>query len=247
MFGAEEGMFLGHTISKDIIQACGEKAQGIINMPSPRTLKDMQSQNEKLASLNRFLSKAAEKSLLFFKILKWSIKKSNFAWTEEAEKALKEMKKHMMYLPTLTALIKGETLIIYLSVAEEAISTVLLVERDDKQIVVYFVGWAVQPPEVNCSLIEKLVISPCPRDKEAKEILPNFLAKVPSEKASLAEEPMEELTKGAANIWKLFTGGSSNDGGSGIGLILTSPEGIELNCVLRFEFNALDNEAEYEA
>ncbi|GJZ56569.1 hypothetical protein Tco_0611762 [Tanacetum coccineum] len=190
MFGAEEGMFLGHTISKDIIQACGEKAQAIINMPSPRTLKDMQSQNGKLASLNRFLSKAAEKSLLFFKTLKRSIKKSNFAWTEEAEKALKEN--------------------------EETYDVPSNSNRSHQR-------------------------------RDADNIFIYFLAKVPSEKASLAEEPMEELTKGAANIWKLFTGGSSNDGGSGIGLILTSPEGIELNCVLRFEFNALDNEAEYEA
>ncbi|GJW00812.1 reverse transcriptase domain-containing protein [Tanacetum coccineum] len=49
--------------------------------------------------------------------------------TEEAEKALKAMKKQMAKLPTLTAPVEGETLIIYLIAAEEAISAVLLVKR----------------------------------------------------------------------------------------------------------------------
>ncbi|GKD90496.1 hypothetical protein Tco_1366003 [Tanacetum coccineum] len=117
-FGATEGMFLGHFINKDGIQACSEKTQAVINVPSPRTLKEVQSLNEKLASLNRFLSKAAEKSLPFFKTLKRCIKKSDFAWMEEAEKALKDMKKQIEELPTLTAPIEGETLIMYISTVE---------------------------------------------------------------------------------------------------------------------------------
>ncbi|GKD92213.1 reverse transcriptase domain-containing protein [Tanacetum coccineum] len=83
-------------------------------------LKEVQSLNGKLASLNRFLSKAAEKSLSFFKTLKRCIKKSDFVWTEEANKALQEMKKQMAELPTLTAQIEGETLIMYISAAEKA-------------------------------------------------------------------------------------------------------------------------------
>ncbi|GKB09195.1 hypothetical protein Tco_0837507 [Tanacetum coccineum] len=43
--------------------------------------------NGKLASLNRFLSKSAEKSLPLFKTLKKCIKKSDFHWTPEAEQA----------------------------------------------------------------------------------------------------------------------------------------------------------------
>ena len=42
-------------------------------------------------------------------------------------------------------------------------------------------------------------------------------------------------------------GGSSNDGGSGAGLILISPEGHRMHCALRFRFKASNNEAEYEA
>ena len=48
-------------------------------------------------------------------------------------------------------------------------------------------------------------------------------------------------------IWKLSVGGATNAQGSGAGLILTSPEGIDIEYALRFGFQASNNEAEYEA
>ena len=48
-------------------------------------------------------------------------------------------------------------------------------------------------------------------------------------------------------IWKLSVDGASNAQGSGVGLILTSPEGIDIEHALRFGFHASNNEAEYEA
>ena len=48
-------------------------------------------------------------------------------------------------------------------------------------------------------------------------------------------------------IWKLSVDGASNVQGSGASLILTSPEGIDIEYALRFGFHASNNEAEYEA
>ena len=48
-------------------------------------------------------------------------------------------------------------------------------------------------------------------------------------------------------IWKLSVDGATNAQGSGVGLILTSPEGIDIEYALRFGFQASNNEAEYEA
>ena len=47
-------------------------------------------------------------------------------------------------------------------------------------------------------------------------------------------------------IWKLFINGAANAQGSGAGLILTSPEGIDIEYAVRFGFQASNNEAEYE-
>ena len=48
-------------------------------------------------------------------------------------------------------------------------------------------------------------------------------------------------------IWKLSVDGAANAQGSDVGLILTSPEGIDIEYALRFGFQASNNEAEYEA
>ncbi|GKE18573.1 reverse transcriptase domain-containing protein [Tanacetum coccineum] len=111
---------------------------------SPGCLKDVQKLNGKPASLNRFLSKSAEKSLPFFKTLKKCTKKSDFQWTQEAEVAFKQMKKLIADLPMLTAPKERDELIMYLAAAKEAINTVLMTEKDGKQMPVYFVSRALR-------------------------------------------------------------------------------------------------------
>ncbi|GKF88679.1 reverse transcriptase domain-containing protein, partial [Tanacetum coccineum] len=75
-----------------------------------------------------------EKSLPFFKTLKNCTKKSDFQWTLEAEEAFKQMKKLISELPTLTAPREREELIIYLAAAKEAISAVLMTDREGRQM-----------------------------------------------------------------------------------------------------------------
>ncbi|GKA93818.1 reverse transcriptase domain-containing protein [Tanacetum coccineum] len=139
-FGVEEGMFLGYKVN----------AKG---------LKDVQKLNGKLASLNRFLAKSAEKSLPFFKTLKKCTKKSDFHWTTEAEEAFRQMKQLIAELPMLTAPMEKEELIVYLAAAKEAVSAVLMTEREAKQMPIYFVSRALRGPELNYTSMEKLVLA----------------------------------------------------------------------------------------
>ncbi|GKD67715.1 reverse transcriptase domain-containing protein, partial [Tanacetum coccineum] len=101
----------------------------------------------------------AKKSLPFFKALKKCTKKSDFQWTAEAEVAFKQMKKLIAELPTLTAPIEKEELIVYLAVALEAVSVVLMTGREAKQMPVYFVSRAQQSPKINYTPAEKLVLA----------------------------------------------------------------------------------------
>nr|GEW84380.1 reverse transcriptase domain-containing protein [Tanacetum cinerariifolium] len=85
--------------------------------------------------------------------------------------------------------------------------------------------------------------------KEAKDIyrgqvLADFIAKRPDEDGLLVEIQVEEAV---LDPWTLFTDGSLYLEGSGAGLILTNPKGVEFTYALRFEFEAFNNEAEYEA
>ena len=64
---------------------------------------------------------------------------------------------------------------------------------------------------------------------------------------ALAEPTKDARATTDLSTWKLSVDGASNEQGSGAGLILTSPEGINIEYALRFGFHTSNNEAEYEA
>ncbi|GJV62620.1 reverse transcriptase domain-containing protein [Tanacetum coccineum] len=83
-----------------------------------------------------------------------------------------------------------------------------------------------------------------PRVSVKGQILADFIVERPEEDSpDTLMESEEELL----DPWILFTDGSSCTDGSGAGLILTNPEGMEFTYALRFRFDATNNEAEYEA
>ena len=78
--------------------------------------------------------------------------------------------------------------------------------------------------------------------------------------AEFTEPPIEEL-ESAGNMdekligtisqyylptWEVYVDGASNQKGSGVGLILVSPEKVIIEKSLRLDFSATNNEAEYE-
>ncbi|GJR52188.1 reverse transcriptase domain-containing protein [Tanacetum coccineum] len=84
-FGVKEGKFLGYMVTSEGIRANPAKTKDIAEIQSPRTWGEMQSLAGKLAALNRFLSRSAEKSLPFFETLKDITKKNkdDYRWTEK--------------------------------------------------------------------------------------------------------------------------------------------------------------------
>ncbi|GJR78642.1 reverse transcriptase domain-containing protein [Tanacetum coccineum] len=237
-FRVKEGMFLGYQVNTKGIKICLDKVDVVLSLQSPKCLKDVQKLNGKLASLNRFLAKSAEKSLPFFKMLKKCTKKSDFLWTEESESAFKQMKELIAKLPMLTTPEEKEELIIYLAASKEAVSAVLMTEREAKQMPIYFVSRALRGPEVNYTSMEK------PRISVKGQVLADFIVERPEEEdpgvSTKVEEPLSAQ-------WTLFTDGSSCVDGCGVGVILTNPEGTEFTYALRFQFKTTNNEAEYEA
>ena len=69
-FGVASGKFLGFMVSQRGIEANPEKVKAILNMTSPKTVKEVQKLTGRIAALNKFVSKATNKCLSFFKTLK---------------------------------------------------------------------------------------------------------------------------------------------------------------------------------
>nr|GEW58134.1 reverse transcriptase domain-containing protein [Tanacetum cinerariifolium] len=76
------------------------------------------------------------------------------------------------------------------------------------------------------------------------QILADFIVERLEEDSS---DTLMEVEEELLEPWILFMDGSSCTDGSGAGLILTNPKGVEFTYALRFRFDATNNEAEYEA
>ncbi|GKD11636.1 reverse transcriptase domain-containing protein [Tanacetum coccineum] len=76
-----------------------------------------------------------------------------------SRRSLLKMKEFIKVLPTVTAPIKGEALVMYLAASEESISAVLLAERGKKQIHVYFVSLTLQGAKIEYLKLEKLILA----------------------------------------------------------------------------------------
>ncbi|GJR22197.1 reverse transcriptase domain-containing protein [Tanacetum coccineum] len=232
-FRVEEGKFLGHMVTSKGIRANPKKTKALADLQSPRTLKEMQSLSGKLAALNRFLAKSAERSLPFFNTLK-NITKENkheYRWTKEAEEAFYQMKKLIMDLPSLTppwTLNEGERN--YAPMGKLALSLIHMTRRLRRYFEAHQVKVITNQPIKNIlnntETSEKLAkyavelgaynITFMPHNAVKGQVLADFLLKAPPK-------------------------------GSGAGLVLIGPSGIGYTYALHLTFPSTNNEAEYEA
>ena len=120
-------------LSQRGIEVNPDKIRAIIEMTSPRNVKEVRSLNGKVVVLNRFVSRARDKCLPFFHTLKKS-----FEWTAEYQQAFKDLKAYLSSPPLLSPSKPGEELFLYLVVSSVAVSTALVREEERIQKPIYY-------------------------------------------------------------------------------------------------------------
>ena len=133
VFGVTAGNFLGFMVSQKGIEVDPKKIQAIMELAQPKMVKEVQSLNGKVVALNRFLSRATDKYLSFFRTLKKS-----FEWTTECQQAFEDLKVYLSSPPLLSPSKPREELFLYLAVSLAAVSAALVREEDQVQKPVYF-------------------------------------------------------------------------------------------------------------
>ncbi|XP_024021689.1 uncharacterized protein LOC112091692 [Morus notabilis] len=178
---------------------------------------------------------------------------------EECEQAFQQLKEHLGKLPLLSKPAAGEVLSLYLVVSKHAVSSVLIREEKKVQLPVYYISkrlldaemrypqmQVLQKPDTSGRLLKWSIelsqfdINYKPRTAIKGQALADFVV----EFAGLPDGAEEG---NAPQRWKLYVDGSSNEYGSGAGLVLHTPEGHKITLAIRFEFPVSNNEAEYEA
>ena len=153
-FGIASGKFLGFMVSYRGIEANPEKIKAILDMKSPQSIEEVQSLTEQVAALNRFVSKATDRCLPFFKVLEKA-----FEWTDECQRAFQDLKTYLVTAPLLSPSVMGEELFLYLAVTPHAVSSALIREEGKVQKSVYYTSRALRGAEGRYPLIEKLAFA----------------------------------------------------------------------------------------
>jgi hypothetical protein len=141
VFGVKKGKFLGCLVSTKGIEANPSKIKAILRMEPASTKKGAQRLTGRLASLNRFISRSAERNLPFIEVLKSA---EVFQWGLAQQKAFEELKQYLIDLTTLTPPVSGAPLLLYVAASHSAVSATLVQEKLEgqtkKQVRVYFVS-----------------------------------------------------------------------------------------------------------
>jgi ribonuclease HI len=154
VFRVSSGKFLGFMVSQRGIEANPDKIKAILETSPPKTVKEVQSLTGKAAALNRFVSRSTDKCLPFFKTLRKA-----FQWTEECQKAFKELKVYLSSPPLLSPSQTGEELYLYLAVSAFVVSSALIHEEERIQKPFYYSNRALRGAEERYSNMEKLAFA----------------------------------------------------------------------------------------
>ncbi|XP_074378676.1 uncharacterized protein LOC141720227 [Apium graveolens] len=259
VFHVESGKFLRFMVNHRGIEANPEKIKALLDMKSPTSVKQVQSLTERIAALNRFVSKSSDRCKEFFKAIKRMGK--DFVWTSYCEEAFLKIKEQLGNPPILAKPEEGQTLILYLAVSEYSVSAVLVKEEANHQWPVYYVSKRLLDAETRYTSMEKLVYALI---LAARKLRPYFQAhrievrtayplRQQGHSAGRTEPlpqgnpPTDEREEFPHLWWFLHVDKAVNNNEVGVGIVLVTPEGHHLMSVIHFKFYVTNNDAEYEA
>jgi hypothetical protein len=140
------------------IEANPSKIEAILWREPPKSRKGAQRLTRRLASLNRFISRSAERNLAFFEVLKSA---EVLQWWTIQQKAFEELKQYLIELTNLTPPSWEAPLLLYVAASHAAVSVALVQEKQDgqakKQVLVYFISEVLSPSKKNYTELEKVL------------------------------------------------------------------------------------------
>ena len=141
IFGVHKRKVLGCLVSTKGIEANPDKVKALWKMEEPKSIRDVQKLTGRIAALNRFIPRSADRSLPFFKVLRNANK---FEWGLEQSEALLTLKNHLQNMVKMTSPDPKDVLLLYIAASYSAVSAALVLEREvegkKKQLPVYFVS-----------------------------------------------------------------------------------------------------------
>jgi ribonuclease HI len=190
VFAVKKGKFLGYLVSTKGIEANPSKIEDILRMEPPSTKKGAQRLAGRLASLNRFISRSAEKKSAILRNTKVI---RSLSMGPGTTKAFEELKQYLIDLTTLTPPVLGTPLLLYVAASYSAVSAALVQEKLDgqvkKQAPVYFVFEVLSLSKKNYTELEEVLYAVLMASKKLRHYFQAYHIIVPS------SQPLKDIMK----------------------------------------------------
>ena len=152
-FGVIAGKLVGFLISDRVIEVDPSKIKVILDMSPPKSENEIRGFLGWLQYISWFIAKLTSIYELIFKLLR---KNEPLARNDECKKAFELIKEYLLHPPILVPSKHGKPLLLYLSIIEDAVGSMLAQEDDDKnERAVYYLSKRFHDYETRYTPIEK--------------------------------------------------------------------------------------------
>ncbi|RVW15989.1 Retrovirus-related Pol polyprotein from transposon 297 [Vitis vinifera] len=156
-FGVTSGKLLGHIVSERGIEVDPEKIRVILDMPTPRTEKEIRGFLGRLQYIGRFIARLTNICEPIFHLLR---KNQPTVWNDDCQRAFERIKECLLSPPVLVPPTPGRPLLLYLSVSDMALGC-MLAQLDDlgKERAIYYLSKRMLEYECKYIMIERLCLA----------------------------------------------------------------------------------------
>ena len=151
-FGVTSKKLLGYIITERGIEVDPDKIRAILNMPAPRTEREIRDFLGRLQYINRFIVKLTNICEPIFQLLR---KSQPTVWNDQCQHAFERIREFLLSPPVLVPPTPGRPLLLYLSVSDVALGC-MLAQLDDscKKRAIYYLSKRMLNYETRYVMIE---------------------------------------------------------------------------------------------
>ncbi|RVW40338.1 Retrovirus-related Pol polyprotein from transposon 17.6 [Vitis vinifera] len=156
-FGVTSGKLLGHMVSERGIEVDPDKIKAILDMPVPRTEKEIRGFLGRLQYISRFIARLTDICEPIFRLLR---KNQPTVWNDDCQLAFERIKEYLLSPPVLVPPMPGRPLLLYLSVSDMALGC-MLAQLDDsgKERAIYYLSKRMLEYEMRYVMIERFCLA----------------------------------------------------------------------------------------
>lgn len=175
-FGVTSGKLLGFLVTNRGIEVDSVKVKAILEMPPPKTEKEIRGFLGRLQYISRFIARLTSTCEPIFKLLRKGEPKE---WNDQCQQAFETIKEYLLSPPILVPPRPGKPLMLYLSIFEEALGS-MLAQRDDRgsERAIYYLSKKLHDYETRYTVVEKSCFALVWAVQKLRHILINYEVQV---------------------------------------------------------------------